>query len=127
MGVRQAPAGTFEGVIDLRLCPNPETLPIVIAQNHPEIHLLKQRVRSFKFLLELGIVHRVDRMRIDIVAQAQHKVAPFLLAHVVHSLGVPGLLVAAFSHIAEGDEGDRGAVWRTPMHMRQEHFGGNRT
>jgi hypothetical protein len=99
----------------------------VIAQNHPEIHLLEQRIRPFKFFLELEIVYRANRMRIDIVAQAQHKVAPLLLAHLVHGVGDLCLCLATFSHIPEGNKGDRSTVAQPLMHVRQEHCGGDRT
>ena len=68
MSVRQAPAIAVERVIDLRLRAGQEVLPIVIAQNHPEIEALQAGVGRFKFVLEGGIVHRVHPVGIEVIA-----------------------------------------------------------
>jgi hypothetical protein len=68
MDVWQAPTVAVEGVIDLRLRPGHEVLPIVIAQNHPEIDVLQASVGALKFVLEGGIVHRVHSVGIDVIA-----------------------------------------------------------
>ena len=57
MDVWQTPAVAVERVIDLRLRTRYEMLPIVIAQNHPEIETLEAGVGVLKFGLEGGIVH----------------------------------------------------------------------
>src|SRR5947209_999530 len=49
MGVRQAPAVAVERVIDLRLRASQEVLPIVIAQNHPEILVVTDSVDGLKW------------------------------------------------------------------------------
>jgi len=104
MGVRQSPAFALERVIDFSLGAGHEVLPIVIAQNHPEIDALKVGVGLLKSCLEGGIVHRLHRAGIDIIPQSQDEVTPFLFADAAHGLRDTGLLDAAFAHIAERDE-----------------------
>jgi hypothetical protein len=50
------------------LRPGHEALPIVIAQNHPEIDVLQAGVGALKFVLEGGIVRRVHSVGIDVIA-----------------------------------------------------------
>jgi len=68
MDVRQAPAVAVKRIVDLRLGAGHEVLPIVIAQNHPEIEALQEGVGLCKFVLEGGIVHRVHPVGLDVIA-----------------------------------------------------------